>query len=95
MLWALGWSIDFDVDNSDGPAHAMTRVPCERFDVLLILVGVALVAAAAAAASLIARAMMRGGWWQVGSWAGFILIADALLMVQYVRFIPLGAPCLY
>jgi hypothetical protein len=39
--------------------------------------------------------MMRGGWWQVGSWAGFILIADALLMVQYVRFIPLGAPCLY
>ena len=91
LLWALGWSRGFGPIGSDGPAHAMTRNPCERFDVVLILGGVAL--AVVAAVKLIARGMNRGGWWQVGLWAGFLLIVDALLMFQYVRFLPLGAEC--
>ena len=41
---------------------------------------------------MIARAMNRGGWRQVGLWAGFILIADTLLMLQYMRFIPAERP---
>jgi hypothetical protein len=30
LLWALGWSRGFDPIGSDGPAHAMTRSPCEH-----------------------------------------------------------------
>jgi hypothetical protein len=32
FLWALGWSSGFRPIDSAGPAHAMTHVPCERFD---------------------------------------------------------------
>ena len=90
LLWALGWSRGFGPIGSDGPVHAMTRAPCERPDVALLLAGVAL--AGVGGVSLIARARKRGGWWQVGLWAGFILIADTLLMFQYMRFIP-NPPC--
>lgn len=100
LLWAFGWSIDLAAD--DGPArwgqpartglaHAMTREPCERWDRFFFQLG--MVAAAVAGVTLIALAVLRGGWRQVGLWLGFILIADALLMAQYVRLIPPGGPC--
>ena len=100
LLWAFGWSIDFAAD--DGPArwgqpvrtglaHAMTREPCERWDRGFFQLG--MVAAAVAGVTLIARAIRRGGWWQVGLWLGFALIADALLMAQYVRLVPPDGPC--
>jgi hypothetical protein len=92
LLWALGWSIDFAVNDSDGPAHAMTRDPCARPDVARFLLVWGIGLAGVAGVSLIARAMHRGGWWQVSLWAGFILIADALLMFQYVRLLP-NPPC--
>jgi hypothetical protein len=91
LLWALGWSSGFGAIGSDGPAHAMTRDQCEGTDVVMILGGVGL--AVFAAVKLIERAMNRDGWWQVGLWAGFLLIVDAVLMAQYVRFL-LGVPCL-
>jgi hypothetical protein len=89
LLWALGWSIDLAAD-ADWPAHAMTRDPCDDAHVALFLLGVAL--AVSAAAGFIARGIQRRGWWQIGLWAGFVLIADALLMVQYVRLLP-NPPC--
>jgi len=91
MLWALGWSRGFGPIGSDGPAHAMTRDWCDGSHRVLLLAGGAL--AVLAAVKLIARAMKRGGWWQVGLWAGFILIADTLLIIQYMRFIPPSGPC--
>jgi hypothetical protein len=48
--------------------------------------------AGVAGVSLIARAMHSRGWWQVSLWAGFLLIADALLMFQYMRLLP-NPPC--
>jgi hypothetical protein len=59
----------------------------------LLLAG--LVLASVAGVPFIARALNRGGLWQVGLWAGLLLIADAVLMFQYVRFLlPLAGPCL-
>jgi hypothetical protein len=92
LLWALGWSIDVAVDDSDGLAHAMTRDPCPRPDYAMFLLVVGMASAGVAGVALIARAMHRGGWWQIGLWVGFILIADALLMFQYVRLVP-NPPC--
>ena len=94
LLWALGWSRGFGPIGSDGPAHAMTRYdPCETpGQAVLLLAGMVLTAVAAV--KLITSAMKRGGWWQVGLWAGFILIADTLLMFQYMRFIAWTGPCL-
>jgi len=93
LLWALGWSRAFGPIGSDGPVHAMTRVRCEIGGVLGLLFFSAVFVAVAAL--LIGRAINRGGWWQAGLWAGFILIADALLVAQYTRFLlPLAGPCL-
>ena len=86
MLWALGWSRGFGPIGSDGPTHAMTRSCDLTFDAALLLGGGGLVLWVLAF-FLIARAMNRGGWWQTGLWTGFILIADALLIFQYLRFL--------
>ena len=85
MLWALGWSIDFAVEDGDLPAHALWR-ECPGLDnqAAWVLIGLGLLAVAGV--QLIGRAIRRGGWWQIGLWAGFFVIVDALLMFQYLRF---------
>jgi hypothetical protein len=85
LLWALGWSIGLSEDDGDLPAHALWR-ECPRVDDQAgwVLIGVGLLTVAGV--MLIARAIRRSGWRQIGLWAGFFLLVDALLMVQYLRF---------
>lgn len=85
LLWALGWSIDLAVDDGDLPAHALWR-ECPEVDnqVALVLIGLGLLAVTGV--QLIGRARWRGGWSQIGLWAGYLVIVDALLMFQYLRF---------
>ena len=90
LLWTLGWSTDFAVDDGDLPAHALWR-ECPEVDnqVAWVLIGAGLLAVAGV--KLIGRAIRRDGWWQIGLWAGFFVIADTLLMFQYLRFfVPAG-----
>ncbi len=90
LLWALGWSIDFAVDDGELPAHAMSR-ECPGLDNAYFFPIVGLGLLAVAGVKLIGRAIRRGGWWQIGLWAGLVVIADALLMFQYLRFfVPLA-----
>ena len=49
-----------------------------------VLIGLGLLTVAGVI--LTGRAIRRGGCWQIGLWAGFFLIADALPMVQYLGF---------
>ena len=90
LLWALGWSIDLAVSDEEYPAHAPWR-GCDALgnQQLLSLVSIGLLVLAGV--KLIGRAIRRDGWWQIGLWAGFLLIADALLMLQYLRFFVAGA----
>jgi hypothetical protein len=89
LLWALGWSIDLGVDDGELPAHAMWReCPGLNNAQLFPIVGIGLLAVAGV--KLLGRARRRGGWWQIGLWAGLVVIADALLMLQYLRFLPAG-----
>ena len=84
-LWALGWSIDLAAEDRELPAHALWR-KCPGLDNQQFLSLVVIGLLTAAGVTLIRRGRRRGGWGQVDLWAGFVLIADALLMVQYLRY---------
>jgi hypothetical protein len=86
LLWALGWSIDLKVDDDASPVHALWReCPGLESQQQLVIIGVGLLVLVGV--TLIARAVRRKGWWQVGLWAGFLVMVDLFLMLQYLRYV--------
>jgi hypothetical protein len=85
-MWAVGWPIDVRVSDEDLPAHAAWR-ECPMLDdqLYLYILGIGLLVLAAT--TLIARAITLGGWRQIGLWAGLLVMVDAVLMLQYVRYL--------
>ncbi len=85
LWWALGRSYKLNVALWERPAHALWRECSRQTQVFFLVVGIGLLVLAGA--TLIARAIRAGGWRQIGLWAGILLIVDALLIVQYLRYV--------
>ncbi len=89
LLRATGWSIDFAVDDLDLWPTMWSECPRVDVQAAWVLIGLGLLAVGGL--KPIGRARPRGGWWQIGLWAGFFVIVDALLMFQYLRYmLPAG-----